>query len=394
MPKSLAPRSERDSAPGPEGVAALLLEPWPLYLARREQPGLPEGLLAVIQHGRVVAADPAVRKAGVSLGMRAAAAFSRVPGLCLVPVESPALHAAWDALLEDFQAWSPWVEPLATGRLLLRVSGAEARLLASAYQARVGFAAYREVALLAALAALPGQVRQMAPGSEAAQTARLPLYLLKGVGLSARSLAWLTHLGQTTLGDLRQWSPEQLRRTLPEFRTLQPFVQGPWHPQVARAQPPERLQAQHSFALEALEPYQFEPGLTRLALQLSQQLQARGQAASRLRVLATACGAQYPATRLSKEPLREAGPIYRLARLALAESGALGRPLERLSLELSGLFRPAHQGSLWAPPRSREKALQAVQARFPEALVQARLLDPYALAADQQAEWVRVFDGG
>jgi hypothetical protein len=49
MPKSLAPRSERDSAPGPEGVAALLLEPWPLYLARREQPGLPEGLLAVTQ---------------------------------------------------------------------------------------------------------------------------------------------------------------------------------------------------------------------------------------------------------------------------------------------------------------------------------------------------------
>lgn len=394
MLKSSSSRSVRDFLPGSEGVAALLLEPWPLYLARREQPGLPEGLLAVTQNGRVVAADPAVRKAGVSLGMRSAAALSRVPGLCLVSVEPPALQAAWEALLEDFQAFSPRVEPLALGRVLLRVSGVEARLLASAYGARAGFARYREVALLAALAAFPGQVRHIPPGSEAAQTARLPLYLLKGVGLTAHSLEWLSHLGQATLGDLRRWSREQLQRTLPEFRALRPYLFGPWSEQVARAQLPARVQTQHTFEVAALEPHQFEPVLQRLAVRLSQALQTRGQAASRLRVLANACGNLYPAARLSKEPLRQAGPIYRLARLALAGSGALGLPLERLSLELSGLFCPAHQGHLWEPQRSRDSALQAVQARFPEALVRARLLNPYALAADQQADWVRLFDGG
>lgn len=393
MPASLPHHPECTFPPATGGVAALLFDPWPLYLARSQNPALAGGLLAVGMGGRVVAADPAVRKAGVSLGMRTAAAAARVEGLSLVLLEAPALQAAWEALLLDLPAFSPWVEALGQGRVLLLVSEADGRALAVTYGCRVGFACYREIALLAALSAQPGRVRLVPWGTEAAFSGRLPLYLLKGLGLGAGSLEWLTQLGQSTLGDLRQWSTEQLRRTLPEFSALKPYLFGPWSPQVARAQPPERLRVQHTFAEAALEPAAFEPVLERLATQLARQLQAQSRAASRLRLLATAGGSLHPATRLSKEPLKQARRIYRLARLALEDTQALGLPLERLGLELSALSRPALQGGMWETRQTSERAAQWIAERFPEAQVRVQTLDPYALAADQRSVWVRLLDG-
>ncbi len=393
MQENFLYRPERTSPLSVEGVAALLFDPWPLHVARSHNPALARSLLAVGMGGRVVAADPAVRRAGVRLGMSVTAAAARVEGLHLVLLDAPALQAAWEALLLDLPAFSPWVEALAPGRVLLRVCEAEARVLAVSCGCRVGFARYREIALLAALSVQPGRVRVVPHGAEEAFSNRLPLYFLKGVGLSASSLEWLLRLGQSTVGHLRQWSRAQLRRTLPEFSLLQPYLAGPWSTQVARAQPPELMQAQHTFAEAALEPAAFEPVLERLAGQLSGRLRAQGRAASRLRVLATACGSLHSATRLSKEALREERKIYRLARLALEDTQALGLPLERLCLELSGLSRPALQGGLWETRQRSEQAVRWIAERFPEAQVRPQTLDPYALSADQRSGWVRVLDG-
>lgn len=392
MPQSRSHRPELDHHPYTEGVAALLFDPRPLYVARCLNPGLPEEPVAVTLGDRVVAATPAVRKAGVNLGMLGAVAMARLAGLSLIRLETPMLHATWEVLLEEMPAFSPWVEPLSPGRLLLRVDMAAARVLAEVYRVRVGFARYREVALLAALSARPGRVRTVPPGEEKSRTDRLPLYLLKGLGLGARSLEWLAQLGQHTLGDLRQWSKAQLERTLPEYGALERYLLGPWSSQVNRARLPETMWVEHPFAEAALEPREFEPVLKHLAAQLSRALQCKGKAAFRLRVLATACGNLHSAARQSKVPLQQAGPIYRLACLTLEDTGALGLPLEQISLELSSLRRPGVQGALWES-RPQSLAVQAVAEQFPWTLVQARELDPYALAADQRAVWIRLLEG-
>jgi protein ImuB len=393
MPKSRSHPAAPDPSPSAEGVAALLFDPWPLYVAYRLNPGLPQEPVAVTVGDRVVALSPAARKAGVSPGMRGATARARLAGLHLVPLGTPLLQATWETLLEEMPAHSPWVEPLRPGRVLLRLDPAAARALAEAYGVRVGFSGYREVALLAALSAYPGQVRAVPRGEEKGWTDRLPLYLLKGLGLGAHSLEWLGQLGQRTLGDLRQWSAPQLERTLPEYRVLQPYLWGPWSPRVGRARIPETLRAQHTFAEAAREPLAFEPALGRLGEQLSAALGRQGKAAFRLTVRVRAGGRPFQAARQSKVPLQQPGPIYRLARRTLEDTGALGLPLQQIALELSDLRRPGVQGALWES-RPQGAAARAVAERFPGTLVRVRELDPYALAADQQAVWVRVVEGG
>lgn len=393
MPKSLSHRAERDSSPTSERVVALHLEPFPIWVGRNQNPSWKGRLVAALAHDRITAVDSLARKAGISVGMRSTAAVSKLPNLHLYPVDTPALQAAWETVLEDLQIFSPWLEPLHPGRVLLRMGAVEARILAEVYGARVGVSRYREIAELAALAAFEGQARVVEDCLEQSQTDRMPLYLLKGVGLTGRSLEWLNNLGQHTVGELRGWSQEQLRRTLPEFKALKPYLLGPWGQKVNRFKPPEHIKVTHSFAVEALEPFEFEPILQQLAERLSAELRDRDKAASRLRITVLACGNQYTATRLSKEPLKQAKKLYRVARLALEDTLALGLPLQRLSLEISALSRPALQEGLWESRGLRERAVEMVAERFPEVWVKEQILDPYALSADQRSRMVRVLDG-
>ena len=87
-------------------------------------------------------------------------------------------------------------------------------------------------------------------------------------------------------------------------------------------------------------------------------------------------------TRLLKTPLKQLGETNRLALLALEDTHAQPLGIDTLTLELSGLTRPAKQGALWPQKERLEQAVAAVEARFPKALLKGAATDPYALASE------------
>ena len=98
-------------------IAALLLHPFPLWLAGREHGhDLP---LAVTDAGKILHANPQAQAGGVQEGMRVSGALSRLPDLHTVPLSGPALEAAWAEVATTLPIYSPKVESLSLGRALL-----------------------------------------------------------------------------------------------------------------------------------------------------------------------------------------------------------------------------------------------------------------------------------
>lgn len=353
----------------PPVVAALFL-PWPVWLLREEAKELP---LAVHRGGRVVAVSPLARKLGARPGMALEAAQARVASLLALPYPAQA-EAAWRALLRELHALTPWVEPQGPGVAFLRLSPEEARLLAQGYGARVGVAPWREVALLAAWAAREGEARVVAEGEEGGFLDRLPLYLLRGVGLTPEGLARLRLLGLRRVGELRAWQPHQVAAYLPEGRALLPYLHGPWRREVARFPEEAALEAY----LHLHPPAEATFGLlAHLAGRLARGLGER--AASRVEVEGMGLGLRFRGEHLAKAPLRDEAGVRLALELALRKSGAAGLPLEEVRARALGLFRPSRQEGLW---RRAGEGLEAVVARFPGAFLRVEVLDAEALVPE------------
>jgi protein ImuB len=350
-------------------VAALFL-PWPVWLLREEAKELP---LAVHRGGRVVAVSPLARKLGARPGMALEAAQARVASLLALPYPSQA-EAAWRSLLRELHALTPWVEPQGAGIAFLRLTPEEARLLAQGYGARVGVAPWREVALLAAWAAREGEARVVAEGEEGGFLDRLPLHLLRGVGLTPEGLARLRLLGLGRVGELRAWKPHQVAAYLPEGRALLPFLHGPWRREVAPFPEEAALEAH----LSLHPPAEASLGLlAHLAGRLARGL--AGRAASRVEVEAVGQGLRFRGEHLAKVPIGDEGGMRLALELALRKSGALGLPLEEVRARALGLFRPSRQEGLW---RRAGEGLEAVVARFPGVFFRVEVVDLEALAPE------------
>lgn len=361
-------------------IAVLLFEPFPLWRARRADPALAGRPLVLARAERVAAVDVAAKRAGLRPGMSVAAARLRADP-AVVADDPPAEQAAWEALLDELHAVTPWLEPLAPGRVLLRCTPAEAAELAAHHGARAGAAPTREAALLAALAARPASLREAA--DPAALLARLPLRFLRGVGLSEEGERRLGWLGLARAGELAGWRADQRRAFLgAEAEALEPFLAGRGRADVARFTAPPAVRARIRFDEPALEPWQWEPALAHLAEVAVGRLE--GRVAGRLALRAEVDGLAFRAGRLPKEGLAAVGPVLRLARRALDESGAPPLGLEGLELELGALARPARQDDLFGRRAAREEAVRRVQARFPGALARVVTLDPGALAPEHR----------
>jgi protein ImuB len=370
-------------------VVALLLDPLPIWLAQRRDPTLARTPTATVQDGKVVHANPSARRLGVSRGMRVEGAHLRAEHLVtLTPNEVETAHA-WDGVLRDLAAWTPWLVGRRRGLALLRATTREAADLAAAFEGRVGVAADRQTAELAAAAAHPGAVRTVAPGEEAAFLERLPLRFLRAVGLPDRDLTRLHWLGLATAGDLAAWSREQLEGYLGESgRALLPYLHGPRDGALPTWVPPEPLRRRLAFERPLFEPFELEGAIDHLSHALAGAL--GGTAARRLTLVADVGGVAMPASRAPKRPLHEAGQIRRQALLALSDCGAAPIGIDGLTLELDERRRVSDQEGLWATRAQRERASDAVQGRFPGTLRRVRWGDPYAPAADHAWDWVPV----
>jgi len=370
-------------------IAALCFDPLPLYLAQRADPALAHAALVCVEEGRVLHASAAAHRLGVTPGMRLSGARMRVEGLHVVQSQEPAIEHAWETLLRELHAVTPWLEEGRRGRLFLRLEAREAGALTERYGARVGVAGAREIAELAALSARPGEERAVESGGETNFLARLPLRFLKGVGLSGKNLTRLHWLGLTTAGELARWNASQIRSYLgEEGDALLPYLHGPYRTRLRARRPPEVLQRTLAFEEPAREPHELLPALERLSTALERAL--AGRAARRLTLTAGLAGQQRSATRLSKRPLARARQIRQQALFALEDSGAAGAGIERLTLALAAPRRLGLQSGLWHAREERQRALDAALERYPDAMVRFVWRDPYAEADDLAWTWERL----
>lgn len=366
-------------------IAAFCFEPLPLYLARRSDPALGRVPLVHVEEQRVLHANPAARRHGISTGMRLAGAHMRVEGLRVVRYSEPDLQHAWHTILRELHQYTPWLESSVRGRVFARLSPEEAVALAALNDVGVGLADSCEEAELAALAARPGTCKRV-DSEGTAFLQRLPLRFLRGVGVGEGNLTRLQWLGVATVGQLAAWTASQLRSYLgEEGERLLPYLHGPRRTSLLPFRLPEALSRTLTFAKPVREPHQLLPALDHLSGELAGAL--AGRAARRLTLTATLPGGQRRASRLSKRPLTQARHIRQQALFALHDSRAEGHDIERLTLELATPTRLGAQEALWPQRERRQRALDATTERFPAAAQHLTMLDPYAQAGDLAWRW-------
>ncbi len=372
-------------------VAALRLEPLPLWLAERGDPSLARAPMVAADEGRVLHANPPARRHGITRGMRLDGALLRAPHLHVVATREPDLAHAWHEVLHELADWTPWVAGLRRGLALLRLHPGETEPLAKAFHGRVGVASDRHTAELAAASAVAGQVRSVAAGDESAFLARLPLRFLRALGLGEGDLTRLHWLGLQSVGDLARWSEPQLRGYLGAAAgALLPYLHGPRDACVPIWTAPVQLRRDLRFDEPQREPWQLDPAIERLAMALEEALEGRGGV--RLTVELEVGGIARSVTRIAKRPLSRAAVIARHAHAALRDSSivadAVGHGgVEALALTLDEPRRHTAQEGLWATRAQRSRALESIGERFPDALVRIAWGDPHAPASDQAWGW-------
>jgi len=321
------------------------------------------------------------------VGSSLTAALTKAPDLEVVEAASPYLAASWERIVEEVSGLSLVLESPMQGRLLMELESTDAAQLAESYKIRVGLAESVEVAVIAALISSPGKVRRVDAERQERLIDALPLYILKGLGLSAGVLERLGWLGVEQVGQLRAWKKPQVLAYLgAEGKELLPYLFGPYRTKLGRYTPTSRVSAQLAFDEPLSEPHMLHPALDQLVASVVALL--NGKAASRLTVTALSHGLELKATRLSKAPLQRAGEITRLAFLTLEDTRAQPLGIDTLTIELGGLTRPAKQGGLWPQKERLEVAVAAVEARFPGAILKVSQDDPYSLASKHNVRFV------
>lgn len=363
-------------------IAALLLHPFPLWLAGREHGhDLP---LAVTDAGKILHANPQAQTGGVQEGMRVSGALSRLPDLHTVPLSGPALEAAWAEVATTLPIYSPKVESLSLGRALLTLTPDAARELARALNGRIGLAGTRELALLAALNSAPGEVQTVTDAS--AFRHALPLGVLRHVGLSSTMHERLHWLGLHTLGDLLKWRKAQQAAYLgAEFTALNPYLHGANTGGVQSAKLEPQVKARLEFNEPIYEPSELAAAAAELTTSLLSALQHR--APQHLTVKAGVAGVTLSATRHLKEDIRTPAPLTRAILRTLHDADAARYGIETLEVSLTSLTRPAVQGDLWNRRAARDAA-DLAERRYPGVMRQVQWLDPHSLAADTAYRWI------
>ncbi len=373
-------------------VTALLFEPFELWWAAQQDPAMADRPLISVLNERVVHANPAAHSQGITPGLTLAGAHLKATGLNVVEANPDRLGVQWSWQLETLSSWSPWLHSPEVGRAWLHVSEAEARQLAADQRVRAGVAAFREIALAAALVTRPGEHHSVPPGTERDFLARLPTSRLPSLGFSREATVRFTYLGARNLGDLFHWTEAQLRSVIGgEAAGLHILLQGPWEPHVPRYRPPRSLSASHGFADPVMEPHRLEPAVRRTVSRLITQLD--GLVSSRVIITTESLGLRLPDESLPKEPLGEEEELVRLVWRSLQKTGAASLGIERLGITLTDLTRPQAQPSLWPAKQERERAIRMVSRRFPGALLAFEQTDPYSLARERRYRLYRLDTG-
>ena len=349
----------------------------PSWALQRLEPTLRETPVIVLEGRRVIGCCEQSRKAGVKVGDALDRARTLCPEAAIAQLEPSGLAAAWSSALEAMYRATPWIEPVRPGLAYLAgLTGLECEALALELGLRIGLAAARGSALLAALAAR-GQGARLVK-DDVAFVNRVPVHYLRGAGVSSTVVERLRLFGLKTLGDvLLRTTQQQLEVQFASEGTLVwVLASGSNTTPVPIYTPPSSLHVDWVFDPPALEPHEWSGVVVQLVAELIVRLGALLAGTVTL-TLTTALG-ESSVRQVLKAYTSDHKTLNNVAFRLMLEALS-GLEFSKLTLMLSDLLKPVpYQENLFGPlerPDVRE-AIKVVHQHYPDRIGKLEICRP------------------
>lgn len=352
-------------------VACLLILHLPVQVERRRNPALTDAPLVVggrrWDAGAVLDCCTQAAAAGVEPGMRLSQAEALCPEARFLPADRAAYDVVHRMLIDGAKRFTPIVETVDLGLVLVEVSSLKRRfddeaelahhlthemINGSGLDVRVGLGSGRFLAEQAAHAAQPGEVYFVSSEEERAFLSPLDISTLP---LDPEMERRLRLLGVRTLGALAK---------LPRLAVVRQFGSqaGPLHdiacgidalPVHADA-PPLQLSGAHAFVNPVRDRTSLLTHVERLTDDFAEELNRRGYQAEGIRLeIEEVCGERHTIGRSVKPPSSSADQLSRLS-ARMVERLDISGPLADLSITIYPL-RPLHLGTTQLPLFSSDR---------------------------------------
>jgi nucleotidyltransferase/DNA polymerase involved in DNA repair len=372
-----------------QGFAALILDDPPTWTLERGRPELRSVPLVVVHNGRVVGLNTQARDAGVRCNDDHHRARALVGERGQLFRHNPdAVRSAWSAVLLELYTYSPRLESKETGRALLGdLTPDEAQRLASSLHARVGLAASRSSATLAALSAAPGTAR--IASDEPALLDTVPISWLVRLGVEPEALRRLELLGVSSVAALHRFDLRSLQSGFGKMlgSRLHAITHGLERDPIPVWTPPLEVQGEIGLDDAGGDPAHLEGAVLLAAERAVQRLRGYRCASVRLELH----GSTWKRSRRwLPAPTDDEKAIRRAARAQL-EGLLIGEAIGIVRVVLEHLERPIPvQDSLFdllERPRVRE-AIRRVHARHPNTLGRLEIHRPRAMLPELRSRFV------
>ena len=349
----------------------------------------------VMEGRRAVSASRRARRAGIENGMQASRAQTLLPEAVVRQRDSALEEAAWDSVIEQLNALTPFIEALWPGLAYFRGCdrGCDeesistfARNLGASIGACLDTAPRRAIAHLAAVRSTPGHVLRIPGDGVARFLRRFETKRLDAMGFAPEFIEHLEWLGIPTLHDARHLTEQQLSL---QFGGEGARFYGLLHPNdgeksVGLYRPRPTVSAEHD--VEPGEEAALEAVIVHLAEEVSTMLSGRfpDHSARRLTLeLGFRCGRTLAAGRILNTPMRTESNIreaaQRLFRSMIDADESDSRTLSTIQLTLGSLAPPAaSQVKLFGQRPAVHRVMRAIAQKYPGVLKRVEA-DPHAL---------------
>lgn len=343
--------------------------------------------------GVVSAASYEARRYGIHSAMPLRTAARLCGSAVFVPVDGRKYSAVSKQVMEILRRYTPAVEQVSIDEAFLDVAGSEALHGSPLEMARsirqtvsaelqltvsVGVATTKLVAKVASDLEKPDGLVVVAPGTEAAFLAPLPISRLWGVG--HKTAAILAEFGVRTIGDLAALPEEVLARRLGrQGPLLVQRAQGIDASPVSGLDPARSVSHEHTFDIDTADPEALERTLLALSEGVAGRLRAGGVKARTIAVkVRDSSFHTVTRQRTLSEPTDQTEVIFAAAR-DLARPQLRGIRVRLLGVAASHLGEGEQLGLFTAEDERRRKATEAadaIRARYgARAIRRARLID-------------------
>jgi DNA polymerase-4 len=306
--------------------------------------------------GVVASASYAAREYGVRSAMPVAQALRLCPQAVVVPARHGEYGARSKAIMEMLHEITPVVEQVSVDEAFLDLTGCE-RLWGPVEEigrairrrikeehglpASVGIAANKLVAKIACDSGKPQGLVLVQPGQEQAFLAPLPIETLWGVGKVTGQR--LRGCGIRTVGDLAEWSEEQLRPIFGNaahdlYRRARGIDTSELHTTAER----QSISQERTFAHDVSDRRFLERALLRMSDDVAARLRQRGMVAQTVRIkLRYSDFATVTRQTTLPQATDQEQVIYRVALELLEDNWRTGQPLRLLGVAAANLLADA-----------------------------------------------------